>query len=371
MIIVRMTIPLARFASLTALMTLSMLVRAGASEPPATQNHAPLEFYNLFELLNKTERIVVADIGPTEKGLTSLRVQQTLKAPESDPKYMDPERFKRAEALLNDNKLQLAPLPALHAPSTLKIIAGEHIKLPPEGTQAIFFLWERLQGDGGADAHTYNLSHPQCMYDAELLPQVKAGLSRPRSKADGMYLREFDHQMALRVKQREADDALANAKSGEVVLGFSISAIRPVPSMRGDNSFGVTAQIKNTRSRSQALYDGPAGGYGVILRAKGATEPGVVLRAVMKNLATGVDNNVLELTDVTDFATVSGNGGISKELFFDSKDYPILRKFKGAYSVCVFYTSTRDGQGMQLEEPVWTGRLVSDTVPISFTQLSN
>lgn len=349
------------------------------AEPPQKPKAAPLEFYNLFELLNKAEQIVVADIGPTRDGRTTLLVQKTLKAPEADAKKIDAERLKRAQDLLSGQAPDgLAQGPGLTEPritpaatpapvSQLLIVADPRIKLPPEGTQAIFFLWEHELAEAGGEKTVYRLGHPQCLYDAELLPQVKAGISRSRAKADKSYLRDSDRIMAERAKQREADLALRDVKGGGVVLGMKVSAIRPMVSIRGNNSFNVTARLENTRSRNQAMYDGPLDGYGVILRPKNeGPESAIVLHHAAKSIAGNVDSSVLGMTDITDFVTIPGNSGMSKELFFDAESIPALKSMHGEYVLNVFCASSQDGKGVDLDEAVWTGTVVSEDVNIRF-----
>ncbi|MCY3023374.1 MAG: hypothetical protein NTW87_30715 [Planctomycetota bacterium] len=334
------------------------------------QDNAPeprpqaLPVYTFAELLAKAERIVVADVGQTKDGVATLVVRETLKAPENDAKYMEPERLKRAADLLSNDKLDLPPLPPRpQAPASVRAVI-EGARLPPEGTQAIFFLWDKVGGASGQE-QAYRVAHPQCLYDMEVVAQVRAAIARPRSVADGRYLREWDRDMAARARARQANEALLKAKGGDVVMGLRIVAAGPMLSLRGDNSFSVTARIENTRSREQAIYDGPMGGYGVLLRPKGAQPgAGIVLHKPVSTL--GADTAVLGIADLIDFATVKGSGVLTKELFFDAKECPVLRGLEGEHTVSAFFSTTQDGRGLDLGAPVWTGTLVSEEVPLQF-----
>ncbi|HYG77578.1 MAG TPA: hypothetical protein VEK08_21410 [Planctomycetota bacterium] len=335
-------------------------------EPASAENSvAVTEVFTFAELLIRAERIVVAEAGEMKDGVVTLLVRETIKSPEDDAKYVDPERLKRAADLLNNEKLDLPPLAAKpRAPATLKLKL-QNIAAPRAGVQAIYFLWERAEG--GAREPVYRLSHPQNVYDVELLAQVKAGASRPRSVADGRYLRDWDKLMAERKKQRAVNQDILNLKGGESVLGLKIRAARPVLSLRGNNSFGITAIVENTRGRDQDIYDGPAGGYGVIIRAKeGRNVPGLplVLRQSTKTL--GADLTVLNMADLTDFTTVPRDSAISKELFFDSQDFPILTTLKGECTISVFFATAQNGKGLELSSPVWTGTMVSEELPLRF-----
>jgi hypothetical protein len=321
-----------------------------------------ISFYNLFDLVGKADLIMVAEIGATADGVTSLAVHQSLKTPRKDARNVDPEVLKRAADLLADDKLDLPPL-AAKAPGAVKVTVERGMKLPPQGTQALFFLWEK--GEGGLG---YRVGHPQCIYDAELLPQVKGAIDQPRSAADGRFLRDWDRQMAERTRQRAADQAFLRAKSGNVEMGMQIKATRPALALRGDNSFSVSAVLENTFPREQSVYDGPAGGYGVRLRPKGAEpEAGMILRVTLTNVVAGMDNSVLDITDATDFTSLSGNSTMSKELYLDAKLFPVLKTLNGEYILSVFFTTQQDGKGV-LEKTAWTGTLISEEIPLKFEQ---
>ena len=348
-------------ARLTLLAFMAALMPVHAGQEPGKASTA--EVYNFAELVARAERIVAAEVGPAKDGVISLVVKETIKAPEQDAKYVDPERLKRAADLLANDKLNLPPVTPTKAPVLLKVKLN-NVPAPKEGIEAVFFLWEK---DAGSKEPVYVLSHPQNVYDAELLPQVRAGTTRPRTIADGRFLRDWDKLLAERKKQRDAHAALLQSKGGEPVLGLRIKLTRPQVSLRGNNSFGVTAVIENTRGRDQEIYDGPAGGYGIILRPKEANSPignGIVLRQSTKQF--GVDTSVLNITDMTDFTTVPKDNSISKELFFDAQDHGILTSLSGEFTVSVFFTTAHDGKGLQLDSPVWTGTMISEEVPIRF-----
>jgi hypothetical protein len=359
--------PLAPALLLTAIAVAYVAdVRSARAAQDATEvaRAQPLAFYSFSDLLTKAERIVVAEVGPTEAGAVALIVRETLKAPENDAKYVEPERLKRAADLLANDKAELPPLPARpKAPARLRAVV-EQMRLPPEGTQGVFFLWDRAAGEAGA-VPTYRIAHPQCIYDVELLEQIKAGVARPRSVADGRYLRDWDREMAARARLRQTNETLLKTKGGEAVMGLRLRALRPALSLRGDNSFAVTVRVENTRSRDQALYDGPASGFGVLLRPKnGEAGAGLVLRQPAAKM--GTDRAVLSIADMTDFTTIQGDSFMAKELFFDAKEQPALRGVDGEFTVAVFLYSEQDGRGLELNMPVWTGTMVSDEVPLQF-----
>lgn len=332
---------------------------------PAPAAPIMIDVYNFSELLTKAERIVVAEVGPMNDGVLTLVVRDTIKAPELSAKYVDPERLKRAADLLANDKLDAAPLAVVpKTPASIKLRL-QNIAPPREGVQAVFFLWD---SDGGtAREPVYKLNHPQCMYDIELLPQVRAGVAHPRTVGDGRFLRDWDKQLAERKKQREANNELLRMKGGEVVMGLKMRAARPILSLRGNNSFGITAVVENTRARDQAIYDGPAGGYGIAIRPKVPKADGsgaIVLRQSTKSM--GADNAVLALTDLTDFSTVPKESSLSKELFFDAAEFPVLTTLQGDYTVSVFYITSQDGRGLDIGSPVWTGAMISEEVPLKF-----
>jgi hypothetical protein len=322
------------------------------------------EIYTFAELLAKAERIVAADVGATKDGVASLVVRETIKAPENAPKYVSPERLKRAADMLADENLKLPALPADDKPPLMLRVHFQSVTAPREGTQAVFFLWERENAQGAGQT-VYRIGHPQNVYDLEVLPVVKAGYGRPRSIADGRYLREWDRQAAERRRLSATGGQLLKAKGGETVMGLRLVARRPILSLRGNNSFGVTAVLENTRSRAQAVYDGPGGGYGVLLRPKDGseTEP-VVLKQSTK--ALGADTAVLNIADLTDFATISAEGSVAKELFFDAQENPVLTTLSGDYKLAIFYCSSQDGKGLDVGSPVWTGTIISEEVPVHF-----
>ena len=346
-------------SGISVLVSLSIIAQSVfAAQDDAGAARKRLEIYNFAALVSKADRIVVADVGPSKDGAFALVVRETLKAPETDSKSVDAARLKRAADLLANDKLNLPPL-AKAPPQNLTVVP-ENLKLPGEGTQAIFFLWDSM-GDG-----KYRLAHPQCIYDLELLPQVRVGAARPRSVADGRFLRDWDKQMAEKIRQRDAEDELLKMKPGEEVLGLRLSMIRPALSLRGNNSFSLTAQIENTRSRDQSIYDGPAGGFGVILRPKNGGDDArpIVLRQSTKDI--GADNAVLNIADMTDFSIVRPKVAITRELFFDGQEIPALRQLQGEYIVRLFFIAQQDGRGLDLDAPAWTGSLVSEDKVLKF-----
>jgi hypothetical protein len=347
--------------SRNALALLALLTGATAAlAAEAVVKPRQVEIYSFAELVKKADQIVVAEVGPTTDGVTALTVQQVLKAPRRDPKQVDPETIKRAEALLKDDKLELPP----PQPKPLKIAADKALKLPAPGTQAIFFLWEKLPVAG--ETTVYQINHPQSIYDAELLSVVRLGTNEPRKIPEGRYLRDWDRRMAERLKERQSEEALAKLPGGEIVMGLRIKAMAVTPSVRGNNSFGVRAVIENTRKKEQMIYDGPAGGFGAILRPAAGEGNPITLRLSMKTLAEGTDRGVINIADAMDFATVPGDSTFAKELFFDAKEFAVLKELRGDYLVSVFYASSADGKSAELETAGWTGAIVSEPVALHF-----
>ena len=340
----------------------SWLLSLAAEEPPPAPQ---IEIYNLAQLLSKAERIVVAEVGADSDKCVTLNIQQVFKEPKPDPKQVDPEVLKRAQALLENDKLVLPPLKP-EPPAVLKAAVAQGFPIPSPGTQAIFFLWDKTAEAGNA-AVLYRLSHPQCVYDLALLPQVKLGLARPREVADGRYLRDWDRQMAERAQQREASRALLKAEGGRVVMGLRLKAARPALALRGDNSFSIAANIENVAGPAQLIYDGPAGGYGALLRTSGAAaETGIILRLSAETQVPQTDGLVLGIAESTDFTALPAGGSMSKDLFFDAKVFPVLKNLRGKYMLSLFFISTNDGKKVDLEAAPWTGAVVSDVVPFSF-----
>jgi len=346
-----------------------------ASEKPA---RARTQIYTFQELLSKSERIIVADVGATRDGLTKLTVRETIKAPASDKKIVSNDKRKRAADLLNDPAIGggknqpgvAAALADAPGPSAVYVRA-ENLTLPREGIQVLLFLWDTIEPPT-ADSVAYKAGHPQNIYDLDVAPEVRAAANRPRSVGDGRFLRAWDREMAFKLRQREADEALLAQKGGEENGGLKLRAIRPALSLRGGNSFAVTADFENLRAREQAMYDGPAGGYGVVLMPA-ADNPdkldkendALILR--LSSRALIADTGVLAISDLTDFATLSPQGRFTKELFFDAKDFPVLERLKGAYRLKILFSSSHDGRGLDIGAPVWTGSLLSEELPIIFS----
>lgn len=335
--------------------------RPANSRPDVRQ----LSYFTFFDLLQKAERIVVAEVGKDKDGTVILTVKQSLKGPAPAAKKIDPEAYKLAAARLSDPNAAPPPAPAATvAPpaEVLRVQTEKAIPLPPDGTQAVFFLWEHVSS---ADA-AFQIAHPQCIYDIELLPQIRAGATRPRAVADGRYIREWDRQMAQRARQRDADRALDQLKGGETVMGLRIVALRPQLSVRHDNSFALTAKLENSHNRDQAIYDGPAGGFAVRLRPKDGG-PSFVLHVSAQSLVAGIDSSVLSIADALDFSSVPHDSSLTKELFFDSKTYPALANLNGEYVVSAIYSSAFDGAGLDIGSTVWTGTIISEEAKLIFS----
>ena len=328
----------------------------GDAKPAAAKSESrQYNIYTFYDLIQRSEKIVLAEVGKDKDGGIVLNVKQALKSPPPDP-------YKLAASRLAESKADPKAPPPAPAPEVLHVQIDK-MALPPEGTQAVFFFWEH-----GTDG-VYRVAHPQCIYDAELLPQIKLGVTRPHAVADGRYLRDWDRQMAQRARQRDADRALDQLKGGEMIMGLRLLALRPQLSVRRDNSFSITAKIENAHKKDQAIYNGPAVSFGVRLRPKNGGAS-IVLHQSSQNAVAGVDDAVLAITDVLDFSTVPHESSFTKDLFFDAKIYPALGKLDGEYLISTVYSSAFDGAGLDVGSPVWTGTLISEDATIAFTSPS-
>jgi len=349
----------------TAFFLLLFVALAGPLQAEETPPPPQAEIYNLAQLLGKAERIVVAEAGAAGAEGCVLNVEQVLKEPKPNPKEIDPEVLKRASALLADEKAVLPPL-APKAPPALRVVAVQGQKLPEPGSRAIFFLWDKTASAGKTEL-LYRLSHPQCVYGPQVLPQVKLGLERPREIADGRYLRDWDHQMAEEAQMRAAGRKLLTAKGGQLTMGLRLKATNSALSLRADNSFACMARLENAEGPEQLVYDGPAGGYGAILCAKGAApETGIVLYLSAAVMLPQTDSLVVGLDESSDFRSLPSGDSIAKDLFFDVKNFPILKTLQGAYLLKLFFISNHDGKNLDLKILPWTGELLSDAKTISF-----
>ena len=120
------------------------------------------------------------------------------------------------------------------------------------------------------------------------------------------------------------------------------------------------------------MYDGPAGAYGALLRAKdAAVEKSIVLRL---GGFEGIDPAALNVTSNLDFESIQGNQLLSREHAFDVQKFPILKTLSGPYVLKMFYANTHDGmiKGRPkegLESPAWTGTLISNEALLEFKAL--
>ncbi|HLX61866.1 MAG TPA: hypothetical protein VKX17_11335 [Planctomycetota bacterium] len=336
---------------------------------------AGINYYNFQDLINKAERIVLGEIGEKNDGAVSIKAIETLKGPARDPKAITAETIRRAEELMNSGKSSV-PAPRGDPPPenvNIAVIPPAENMLPPAGTQVIFFLWEMEKGkreEGGGRGETqkgavptYRINHPQCIYESSVLPQVRVALLKPRSIADGRFLRERDAQAAGRAAQRKMDEELKKALA-EPVLGLAIECVRPHLLLKGDNSFMISSNLLNTYSKELAVYDGPAAAYGVVIRAKDAAlETALVLHL---NSFDDVDPAALNITSLTDFDSISGNGQLARDHKFEAQKYPALKNLSGDYLVRMFYTNAKDGKKDGLSAPAWTGTVISAEIPLQF-----
>ena len=256
-----------------------------APATPAAVVPASMAIYNFSDLINKAERIVLGEIVEKKDGAYTIKALETLKAPAINPKNVSADAYKRAEDLLKTGKSDLPP--EVKRPNTIEninvaVIPVNEKVLPPPGTQAVFFLWDVEARPAGV-MPAYKISHPQCVYDTKVLPQVRAGLVAPRTISDGRYLRDWDQRAAERSAQRKEDEELKKAAGGEPVQGMQLEIVRPHLMVRGDNSFQISTHIVNNFSKETMVYDGPAASYGVIVRAKNAPPPINAARPIQKS----------------------------------------------------------------------------------------
>lgn len=372
---------------------------AGAGEAPGT-SPAPSgaaagipesgeQIYTVSELLQRAGLIVVAEVGQGEGNSARLKVLEILKSPSAEALGKKPEKelLQRASDLLNregapgqpknresapgnsaaDSGSSRPPAPPSSSFPALAILAGQRLPLPRQGTQALFFLWERTEPSSEAPLR-YKLSHPQCMYAIEHAAEVRLALSRRQPADRERYLREWDERMAQRQERRKDEEALKKLPADTLERGLSLRAARPKRSVRNDNTFDITVRLENARGYEQAIYDGTLSSFAVRLRKKDAPpERAVVLRASLKRMAEGLDPATLAIVDVSDFLCVPKNGSLSKELHFDAQDHPALGGLEGEYVLNVLYVSTQDGKGLDdLPAAPWTGTLVSDDAVLTF-----
>ena len=341
---------------------------------------AGIEIYNFLQLIDKAERIVLGEIGERKDGRVTISTLETLKEParqNREGQKISPEAYALAEERLKNDKAGAtgggkdAQKEQDKKETGLTLLVNAEMRLPPAGVQALFFLWHTEKTEDDA-AGTFTIRHPQCIYDANLLPQVRAAIFKPRSISDGRYLRDWDRRAADKLAQRKADDELKHLPAGETVLGMRLDCVRPQLALRGDNSFLVKTNLNNIFGKELLVYDGPAGAYGAILRAKDAPpEKSIVLRL---GGFEGIDPVALNVTTLLDFESIQGNQLLSREHVFDVQKFPILKTLSGTYLLKMFYINTHDGIIKQrpkegLESPAWTGTLITKEASIEFNAL--
>lgn len=360
--------------ALTVMLT-GGLARAGAEEAAGAGAGTGIEIYNFLQLIDKAERIVLGEIGERKDGRVAIATLETLKAPAlaaREGQKISPEAYALAEERLKSGKAGAAGggKDAQKEPG-LTLLVNAEMRLPPAGVQAVFFLWHGEKADDEA-AGTFTIRHPQCIYDVNVLPQVRAAIFKPRSISDGRYLRDWDRRAAEKLAQRKADDELKHLPAGETVLGMRLDCVRPQLALRGDNSFLVKTNLNNIFGKELLVYDGPAGAYGAILRAKDAPpEKSIVLRL---GGFEGIDPVALNVTTLLDFESIQGNQLLSREHSFDVPKFPILKTLTGTYLLKMFYINTHDGMIKErpkegLESAAWTGILVSKEASLEFKPL--
>ncbi len=340
-------------------------VRAAEGVP---RDERAVEILNFSQLIDKAERIVLAEIGERKDGRVAITPLEVLKAPAApETGRVTPEMIKLAEELLKKEGGKGPARKPVVKDEPITLVLTPEQKLPA-GEQALFFLWEPEKVEEGAGP-AYSVRHPQCMYDAELTPQVRAAILKPRSISDGRFLRSWDQNAAQRLARRKADEDLKKLPLGETVQGIAMSCVRPSLSLRGDGTFLITTRLFNHFGKELQVYDGPASSYGAILRAKDdPAEKAMILRL---GGFEGVDASALNITSMLDFAGIAGGDYLPREHTFDAKKFPILKTLNGKYLVRTFYTNAHDGivKGRpqdSLESPAWTGTIVSKEVELEF-----
>lgn len=358
-------------ARVAAIVALSATAHHQTFAGDVAREESAIEIYNFSQLVNKAERIVLAEIVERKEGRLTIGVIESLKAPAHDPKNVAPEAFKLAADRLSQEKEKPANAPGVKAApekTVLQLVVNSEMRLPPAGVQALFFLWLGEKPEDAPPA-AYAVKHPQCIYDANVLPQVRSALMKPRSISDGRYLRDWDRRAAEKLAQRKADAELKQIPGGEPVLGIRLDCVRPRLALRGDNSFLVTSHLVNVFGKELLVYDGPSGVYGAILKPKGASaEKSLVLRL---GGFEGIDPAALNVTSLLDFEAIQGDQLMSREQLFDAKQFPILATLSGVYTLKLFYSSSHDGMIKDrpksgLESPAWTGTVVSKELEFEF-----
>lgn len=336
----------------------------------------PSQLYTFSELLGQAETIVLAESGAATPPGMRLRVLEWLKGPPADVKdWTDPALLRRAQALLEEEaraaageaKAGAAPAvpPPVEPGLPLWVASPQGAPLPRAGAQALYFLWDRQAATPEAPLR-YVLSHPQCVYDAGLAAEVKSELARPRAAPRRAYLREWDRRQAQRLTQRKENEQLRQLACGNVDKGMRLVIRSAGPSLRAPGGFDVLLAVENSRDAPQAIYDGPAGGFGVRLRQKDAPlAEALVVRHTDPEVTGGVDQQVLLRLGPDDFAAVPRSGAWSKRLHFEPLSQPELAGLSGEYVLSAFYSSAQDGRGLgELPGVPWTGMLASQEVPL-------
>ncbi|MCZ7645648.1 MAG: hypothetical protein M5U26_10235 [Planctomycetota bacterium] len=317
----------------------------------------------------------MAEIGERDVHGVKLKILEMLKWPpneatrdwralailETEAKHPKPDKDRQNKDFVHagTSKVEEDPLPPLLVETPA---AG---RLPPKGTQGLFFLWSRLEPAGGAPLR-YKLDHPQNLYDIQYAAEVKAELARSRSATRRPFLRAWDEEMAGKRERRRLDDDLLKLEPGAVQRGLRLEAVRARRSIRDDNSFDLTVRVENTRATPQAIYDGLVSGFGVLIRRKGqAREEAVVLPVFEKNLTQDMDPAVLAVVDATDFSLVREQDSLTKELHFEAKDFAFLAKLDGEFLLQAFYRTQHDGERVEnMVAPAWTGVLLSPEIAL-------
>ncbi len=349
------------------------------------------ESFTLVDLLAKAEAIVVAEVGEQQERGTPLKVLVSLKNPTgnfgiqwgestSAPRQkLASEVYKRAEERLDEETArkdrdaskegteELVNTNSVVAGGPLYVVVENLKKLPRPGVQALFFLWERVKADG-PEKLRYRVNHPQCVYDKAYAATVQAALNNRRMALQQTYLRAWDRERALRIERQRQSDAIKKMEAGHVERGMRMSVLSAKTSLRGDNSLFVGAQFENARAYPQFIYDGLLADYGIRLRKKGeGLESALVIRAPVGRSASGLDRDILALSDAADFAMVKKEGVHTKDLHFNAKEFPVLTTLDGAYILNVFYSSKEDGKNVELlDAEAWTGTLISADIECQF-----
>jgi len=385
-------------AALGVLLAFSKFCHAESSDtPPPTPTSVPAQspakitlnldrIYTFAEILQKAETIAIVEVDTPIDGHIRLKPLEILKAPAEIRNWINPEKVKDAEDLLDQaakakppEKGKPAPEPALTEPPRrtkmppLLVRTPEGLKLPDVGTQVLVFLWEREEGTLQGAAPRYLLNHPQNLYDdLALVPEVRAELDRKRGQPRRVFLRELDHVLYERLIQKALDAELRKREGGGIAQGLKLRAGRVVVQNFQGLEVSATVRFENQRDFAQAIYVGDGGGFALRLRKEGEKpEESRLYRLGVKQLANKVGADVVSsvsgIVIASDFFGLPENGRADRPVRFTAVDFPELSQLDGEYIANLCFTSEQDGAKVQgLPGRGWVGIVVSEDIKLVF-----